>query len=193
VWIIISILYLKINYNFMPLRQKGKSTMKQTITLQQTSEMTAVGNCTNGNRKPVFCLTTGEVYASVRDAAKIIGSAQSCMSRACSDSSYTCKGKRFCFVSDIVQHLDEMAENIRKAKEYDKLVAQKKPEARKIDEAPKANEEPKATPLHLKSEDEMLMQLKLLLNNNYAVAISKRNDSSIYSVAYSKMEVKANG
>jgi hypothetical protein len=178
----------------MPLRQKGKSKMtKQKITLQKTSEMTAVGKSTNGNRKPVFCLTTGEVFASAMDAANSVGVRSSTMSYALSDPSHTCKGKRFCFVADIVQYLDEMAENIRKAKEYDKLVAQKEPEARKIDEAPKANEEPKATPLHLKSEDEMLMQLKLLLNNNYAVAISKRNDSSVYSVAYSKMEVKANG
>jgi hypothetical protein len=157
--------------------------------------MTAVGASTNGNRKPVFCLTTGEVYASVRDAAKILGSAQSCMSRACSDSSYTCKGKRFCFVSDIVQHLDEMAENIRKAKEYDKLIAQS--EARRID---KVNEESKANkpdidhkypPLHLKNEDAMLTQLKLLLDNNYAVVIRKANDGLDYAVAYSKTEVKA--
>lgn len=159
---------------------------EQKITLQKTSEMTAVGNSTNGNKKPVFCLTTGEVFASVRDAARIIGSAQSSMSRACSDSSYTCKGKHFCFVSDVVTHLDEIAECIRKAKEYDKLVAQE-PEMQQISEAPKAKEEPKkhSAPLHLKNEDEMLMQLKLLLNNNYEVAIRKAND---YTIAYAKTE-----
>jgi hypothetical protein len=97
----------------------------KTVKVQGESKMKAVGTHTNGNSKPVFCLTTGEVFASALDAAESVGVKSSTMSYALQDATHICKGKRFCFVADIVEHLDEMVEHIRKAKEYDKIIAEK--------------------------------------------------------------------
>lgn len=99
--------------------------MKKTVKVQGKSELTAKGIHTNGNTKPVFCITTGEVFTSVHDAARATGIAQSSLSYSLQDPARTCKGKKFCFVTDMAEHLEEMAECIRKANEYDKIVAKK--------------------------------------------------------------------
>jgi DNA repair exonuclease SbcCD ATPase subunit len=109
-----------------------------TIKVQDKSEMRATGHHTNKNAKPVFCISTGEVFASVFDAAESVSSSHSNMSWALTQRMKTCKGKRWCFVSEIPEHLEEIANNMRaresKIKAYDAIIAEQ--EAIK-----KANEE----------------------------------------------------
>lgn len=47
------------------------------------------------------------------------------MTYALKNEGSLCKGKRYCFVSEIPEHLDEISEFIRKANEYDKIMEQK--------------------------------------------------------------------
>lgn len=61
-------------------------------------------------------ITTGEVYASVADAAEAIGVTKTAMSWALTGRSKSCKGKRFCFIHQIVEHLNEIAE-VNRARE----------------------------------------------------------------------------
>lgn len=101
-----------------------------TVKIQNASEITNVqGMPRNRNAKPVICLDTGEVFASVRDAAESAGAHQSTMSWALTERQNTCKGKRYCYLSKITEHLDELTTNIQamseKAKKYDELVARK--------------------------------------------------------------------
>lgn len=109
-----------------------------TITVQNTSSVKATGEHFNGNAKPVFCITTGEVFASVTDAAKAVGSSQNNLSAHLAGITSHCKGKRFCFISKVTEHLDEIAIEFRirnaKVAAYDKILAEQ--EAVK-----KANEE----------------------------------------------------
>ena len=97
------------------------------IHIQQESFIKAHGVHTRRNHKPVLCITTGEIYASVLDAAEVNGVSYSAMSLACCGKSVKCKGKRFCFVANVTEHLDEIAECIRireaKVKAYDEIYA----------------------------------------------------------------------
>ena len=84
-----------------------------TFNIQNASIINVEGHRTHKNCKAVYCITTGEVYASVADAAEQNGVTTTAMSWAVSGKSKSCKGKRFCFVSNIVEHLDEIATNSR--------------------------------------------------------------------------------
>ena len=96
------------------------------ITICKETTITATGKATNGNRKPVICIDTGEVFASLTDAAEYANVSGATMSYAVNHNGSKCKGKRYCFVSEVTQHLDELTESIRtreaKAAEYDKII-----------------------------------------------------------------------
>jgi hypothetical protein len=108
-----------------------------TIRIHNVSNINAEGTRTNGNCKAVFCITTGEVYASARDAAEIIGCNPSNVSWAATGRMNTCKGLRICYIADIIEHLDEIAsiarERNNKVVEYNKIIA-KEEAARKARE-----------------------------------------------------------
>ncbi len=97
------------------------------IHIQNESFIKAQGIHTSKNNKPVYCITTGEFYASVLDAAEKNGVSYAAMSWVCCGKSQKCKGKRFCFVSKITEHLEEIAECARireaKATAYDEIYA----------------------------------------------------------------------
>ena len=98
-----------------------------TITIRKASNVKAVGYHTNGNSKPVFCITDGAVYASVTDAAEKVGVDPSTMSCAVTGKTGNCKGKRYCFIANVMEHLDEIAENLKirnsKVEAYDAMIA----------------------------------------------------------------------
>jgi hypothetical protein len=97
------------------------------INIQNESFIKAHGVHARKNHKPVLCITTGEIYASVLDAADANGVSFSAMSWACCGKTKKCQGKRFCFVANVTEHLDEIAECMRireaKAKAYEEIYA----------------------------------------------------------------------
>lgn len=105
-----------------------------TITIHNRSEIPAQGTSTRGNRKSIYCITTGEVYASQTDAARILGVNHSAISWVVTGRMKTCKGLRFCYCSAITDHFDEIAEVARmtsqKANEYDRIIANRERESR---------------------------------------------------------------
>ena len=100
-----------------------------TITVQNQSKVKATGHHTNGNCKPVICIDTGEVFASVEDVAEQLCVSAGCVSLAANGKQKTCKGKRFCFVSNVKEHLDEITASVRareaKANAYEAIERQK--------------------------------------------------------------------
>ena len=115
-----------------------------TITIQKASNLKAEGHHINGNCKPVFCITTGSVYASVYDAAEKLGIDPSCISSAANGRTKTCQGKRYCFVANVMEHLDEIAENFRIREEkiaaYDAIVYEREAKQRALEKIEKHNE-----------------------------------------------------
>lgn len=117
-----------------------------TITVQNSSEIKNVqGESRNGNVKPVFCIDTGEVFASVTDAAIAANANPSTMSWCLTQRQKTCKGKRYCYLSKVTEHLDEISESMReretKVKAYDELIAELK-DAEPVTKAIEVHEEP---------------------------------------------------
>ena len=102
----------------------------KSITITKQANAQAIGHRSNGNCKPVFCITTGEIYASATDAAEKLGVSLTVLAHAASGKIRTCKGKRWCYIQHIMQHLEEIAENTRVREEkvaaYDKIVGKEK-------------------------------------------------------------------
>lgn len=102
----------------------------KNITITKQADAQAIGYRSNGNCKPVFCITTGEIYASATDASEKLGVSLTVLAHAASGRLKTCKGKRYCYVQHIMQHLEEIAENTRVREEkvaaYDKIVGKEK-------------------------------------------------------------------
>ena len=98
----------------------------KNITITKNSTVKAIGQARNGNSKPVFCITTGEIYTSATDAAEQLGVSLAVLCFAASGKIKTCKGKRYCYVKDIIPNLNEICENARtraeKVAAYDKIV-----------------------------------------------------------------------
>lgn len=97
------------------------------LTMHKESKITAHGTSTNNNRKPVFNITTGEIYASATDAAAKLGVNPSAISWVITGRMQTVKGMRLCPLANITEHLEEIAVNIRaknqKARLYDEAIS----------------------------------------------------------------------
>ena len=102
----------------------------KNITITKPSTAQAIGQRSHGGCKPVMCITTGAIYASASDAAEELGVSLSVLCLAARGSIRTCKGKRWCYVSQVMQYLDEICENTRVREEkvaaYDKIVGKEK-------------------------------------------------------------------
>lgn len=98
-----------------------------TITMTKESRIKAEGTRTNKNRKPIFNITTGEVYASAIDAAEKLGVNPSAISWVITGRMHTVKGVRLCPLANVTEHLEEIATNMRaknqKARLYDEAIA----------------------------------------------------------------------
>ena len=105
-----------------------------TLVLHDKKEIIVKGERTSKSCKPVFCITTGEIFASGLDAAEAIGAYPADLSRHLNGKHKTIKGKRFCFVADVADHIDEIAEMIHVASEKEakrkaqELLAQRRAE-----------------------------------------------------------------
>ena len=89
-----------------------------TINIQKCSNVTVTGYHKSKNCKPVYCIDTGEIFASATDAAEANGVYASTMSATLTGVTKKCNGKRFCYVSKMMEHLEEITEanRIRAAK-----------------------------------------------------------------------------
>lgn len=130
--------------------------MSTIINIQNASNIKAIGTHINGNSKAVFCITTGEFFGSLSDAAHHIKASVGTMCCAMKHRKGVFKGMKWCYVSEINEHLDEIATDIRanieKALAYDALMAQI--EAIKREEAIRAEHEAKME--HIRQQIEEL-------------------------------------
>ena len=96
-----------------------------TINIQNASQVIVEGTRTRRNCKAVYCITTGEMFASVSDAAEANGVYQSNLSWHLAGKAKTCNGKKFCFVNEINEHLNEIVQRNKmiahKVSKYDAL------------------------------------------------------------------------
>ena len=95
------------------------------IIMTHESTINAIGKQRNANRKEVFCITDGKIYASVVDAAETIGVTGAAISRHLTGIAHTCTGKKFCFAKDVAEHLEEISESMQnRYKMYEDVVSE---------------------------------------------------------------------
>lgn len=139
-----------------------------TINIQNASTVNVNGIHNGRNSKVVYCITTGEFFASVLDTAAANGVSASAISLVLCGKTKTCNGKRFCYLSKIMEHLEEINEqnriNAKKIAAYDAIVAEQKAK-REREEAEKrrkaeaqerlAKQQEKCNELRKKLDEEM--------------------------------------
>ena len=139
------------------------------IRIHNTTELNAEGNHTNGNAKAVFCITTGNVYASTIDAAEKIGCSQNNVSTAARGKIKTCKGLRLCYVSHITEHLDEIAECARarqtKVTAYNAIIAEQTARANAQANYEKALARREKLQAEMAKNDALIAEAQRYLNN----------------------------
>lgn len=108
-----------------------------TLKLHNETTIKANGTHVNGNSKAVLCIDTGEVFASMTDAAEHLGVTKSNVSLALNGKIRTCKGKHLCYLSKADEHLESITSRIRemqaleeKAAAYDAFMARQEEAAR---------------------------------------------------------------
>lgn len=103
-------------------RELLNSMEPKEVTIQRKAIIRGKGKSLNGNTNAVLCISTGDVFTSCTDAANHADTTVGHMSNVCRGNSQSAKGKRYCYVKDINEHLDEVAESIRKANMYDEFM-----------------------------------------------------------------------
>ena len=103
-----------------------------TIKINRTANITAIGHHSHSNSKPVVRIAPFAIYASLTDAAERNDCTIGAISVVCNKHYKYCKGKRYCWLSDLMEHLDEVNEYMNaqnaKAEAYDAIIAKQKAE-----------------------------------------------------------------
>lgn len=87
-----------------------------TITMHEAIIVITEGEHIQGS-KPIFCLDTGKVYASIKDCHKMTGCAMSDLSRATQGKVKTVKGHRYFAVENAGEHFELIMQRIRELHE----------------------------------------------------------------------------
>lgn len=86
---------------------------RTTINIQNEANINAEGTHIHHSSKPIICIETGEVFASVTDAAEKAGVHISTISGHLTGKSRTVKGKHYCYMSRSVESLDAIVTRLR--------------------------------------------------------------------------------
>lgn len=150
------------------------------LTMTKESRITAEGTRTSKNRKPIFNITTGDIYASSVDAAEKLGVNPSAISWVITGRMQQVKGMRLCPLANVTEHLEEIAVNMRaknqKARLYDEAIAHQ--EAVKKANERYAYHQERYEKLKYKLEQET----ELLAVAEREVALLKEATASMYSM-----------
>lgn len=100
-------------------------------TITKTTEITIDSKpVRRSSAKPVYCISDGEIYASVTDAAIAVDSHVSLISAACLGKIKTAKDKQWCFVKDMKDRILDISnatkEYLADAKAYRAIEAERK-------------------------------------------------------------------
>ncbi len=144
-----------------------------TINIQKASNVSVVGYHNHKNCKPVYCIDTGEIFASTLDAAEANNVCHPTMSSVLNGKTKTCNGRRFCFVCKIMEYLEEITEANRvraeKIANYDAMIAEQN--AKKEAEEAIARHKAKCEELRIKLERETQLLAEAEVKYNDSVAV----------------------
>lgn len=91
-------------------------TNMNNITLQVSKDAKAIAiGEDRKNAKPVLCIDTGLIYASLTDAAEDVGVTVTALSSCLRGKTNSCKGMAWCFVKESANHIEDITGRIRQA------------------------------------------------------------------------------
>lgn len=86
------------------------------VTLQLSKDVKAIAiGEDRKNAKPVLCIDTGLIYASLTDAAEDVGASVTALSSCLRGKTNSCKGMSWCFVKESANHIEDITGRIRQA------------------------------------------------------------------------------
>lgn len=140
-----------------------------TINIQNASTVNVIGRHNGKNCKAIYNITTGEIYASGLDTATALGVDPGSVSAVLNGRAKTCKGMRLCFVSKMMEHLEEINEanriRIAKVAAYDADIGRRSAIAKAQEKVDKHKENIKEFNRLLHEEAEMLVEAERELQN----------------------------
>ena len=85
-----------------------------TLQVSKDAKAIAIGE-DRKNAKPVLCIDTGLIYASLTDAADDVGVTVTALSSCLRGKTNSCKGMSWCFVKESANHIEDITGRIRRA------------------------------------------------------------------------------
>lgn len=85
-----------------------------TLQVSKDAKAIAIGE-DRKNAKPVLCIDTGFIYASLTDAAEDVGVTVTALSSCLRGKTNSCKGMSWCFVKESANHIEDITGRIRQA------------------------------------------------------------------------------
>ena len=129
-----------------------------TLKIQNAAYINeAQGKCRNRNAKPIMCVETGNIYASVTDAAETMGCNISAISIAIDKPNRTAKGMHFIFLNHLNDNIGRIGTRINVVNDRCATLEFK---ANRVDELEKINNELSAEAKRLQAEKgDLLIQM----------------------------------
>jgi len=135
------------------------------VTVQKEAIMTAEGKRDNGNCEPCMCITDGQCFTSMTDAAEHYGIAVTQISYACKVPGRKAAGREFCSTKDIRLHLNRFSDAINKANAYDILVEKERLRKELMADVDKCRDDVFAIELKLCEAKQALEKAQVALEN----------------------------
>ena len=85
-----------------------------TLQVSKDAKAIAIGE-DRKNAKPVLCIDSGLIYASLTDAAEDVGVTVTALSSCLRGKTNSCKGMSWCFVKESANHIEDITGRIRQA------------------------------------------------------------------------------
>lgn len=85
-----------------------------TLNIHNETNINAKGTHTKGSNKPVICIDTGEIFASLMDAAEHYETTFCNISNVVRGKQKTAVGKRFCYLSRVTENIESLTSQINK-------------------------------------------------------------------------------
>ena len=152
------------------------------IRIHNEATVNATGRRANRNSKAVVRISPFKIYASELDAAADIGVHFSAISATVHGKCKTCKGYRFCLLSDLMSHLDEVSEGIQSmeesAKKWDELTAKQEAERKAREDMQNKLEAYKARHMMLVAHEEKYSKSLEKARHNHSMVLKQLEETS---------------
>lgn len=152
------------------------------IRIHNEATVNATGRRATRNSKAVVRISPFKIYASEADAAVDLSVHPSMVSLVITGKAKTCKGYRFCLLSDLMSHLDEVTEGIQSleasAQKWDELTAKQEAERKAREDMQNKLEASKARHMMLVAHAEKYSKSLEKAQRNHSMVLKQLEETN---------------